>query len=412
LAAPGHFRPIEDFAVGTRVLAAGKDLDWRESEVVFSDGTSGNHEQPYTVFVEYGEDRSLVVTADHLFLLTSGRLKRADRLSVEDELVGPTGDAVAVLSVRIGNFTGGFHHIVATTLKVPGENLDGHLLNTNGVVTADYILQLFYRSNELDTGLLAVEQDELPVVGTAEYAQRHGERAYASAAAAAAVEVGNGRFAPAELCRVHIPEHAVGFISERQAEKLANAPKRGFSDPLSQQWTEYLVELYRAFYPDVIYQIDWYNDTVNAYAWVDNGQRYVALLGGLIRSAALELEGIGLVLAHELGHHYGGPPAYPGGLSCEGQADFYGANIVMRRVWFGESYVTTMIAAIAQLKNFFGFLGFFAADPMQRAAFVPTGREEEELGGLEGGCTHPPAPCRIETYNAALDLKPKPACAG
>jgi len=61
-------------------------------------------------------------------------------------------------------------------------------------------------------------------------------------------------------------------------------------------------------------------------------------------------------------------------------------------VWFGEYYYTTMEAAIAQMKKFFGL------PPL--------------IGGAFGSCSHPPGPCRIETYQAGLDLAPKPACAG
>jgi hypothetical protein len=177
---------------------------------------------------------------------------------------------------------------------------------------------------------------------------------------------------------------------------------------MAQEWTTYLVDHTRAFYRDVTYHVDWYDDTVNAYAWVENGTRHVALLGGLIRTEALELEGISLILAHELGHHYGGAPTYPQGLSCEGQADYYGASTIMRKLWFGITYINMMDPAIDQLGNFFGFLP---------AGFGHSGGHGEEgeghaNGAGAGGCSHPPGSCRVETYRAAIELRRKPTCAG
>ena len=114
-------------------------------------------------------------------------------------------------------------------------------------------------------------------------------------------------------------------------------------------------------------------------------------------------EGLGLVLAHEIGHHYGGPPLYPNnGLSCEGQADWWGANIGMREVWWGEEYIRQTLAAADQLYDFFS------------NGLIMTISEQEEatLFTTSGNCSHPPAACRRDTYIAATRAQPKPACAG
>ena len=399
------YRAIQDFKVGDPVLAAGANLKWVVKEVEFSDGTTGDSVQPYTIFVEYGE-RSLIVTADHLFLMPNGKLKRADRLSTSDELVSPDGDEIQIRSVSMGTFYGGFHHI-ATTTEQP-KNLDGHLLNTNGVVTADYALQLFYRTGELDVSMLTDRHDELPEIGSEAYVAQHGETrepslhwklgSMAVVGDVAERREGDSLFVPASRARLRIPDDAVGFISKKQARALEKKAKRPLTATDAQAWAEYLTTQYKAFYPDVIYEIDWYNNEVNAYAWIENGKRYVSLLGGLIRDPDLEIEGIALILAHELGHHYGGPPTYPNSpLSCEGQADFYGANNIMRVTWFGSFYYDVMIKAIAQMAKFFGAAAF-QEDHYQAAALA--------------GCSHPAGQCRVDTYWAAVDLKEKPACAG
>jgi hypothetical protein len=184
------------------------------------------------------------------------------------------------------------------------------------------------------------------------------------------------------------------FLPAEEAEAKKAAPKRGFADPLAREWVDYLMRFHRCFYPDVVFHNNFQSNEVNAFAWVENGVRHVSLEGGLIRDQDLELEGLSLVLAHELAHHYGGPPTFPGGLSCEGQADYKGVQIIMRNVWFGPQYNTTTGPAIAQMAAFFGV----ANDP------TPPGGS--------AGCNHPPGACRVATYHAAVNLGAKPGCAG
>lgn len=396
-----RYQAVQELRVGDTVLAAGPSLRWESKEVLFSEGTTGNPRQPFSVFLAYGE-RSLIVTADHLFLLADGRLRRADRLSTDDCLVSPDGAPVAITSVHIGDFYGGFHHI-ATSKTPPGPSLDGHLLDTNGVVSADYAVQLFHQAGSLDPRLASAADLALPIIGSDEYVAQHGP----PPALVPAQQIGEigfvspsvanpapGAFVPAGEATTRIPKDACQFISDEDAEILRKtAPKRLMTDFVSQVQAEALAEFYRRSYGDVTYHIDWYDETVNAFAWVDRGVRHVALKGGMLRVEYLEEEGIALVLAHELAHHYGGQPTYSNGLSCEGQADFFGARNIMRKIWVGESYLSTMEKAIKQLKRFLRVL------PSFRAA------------ALAGGCTHPPGACRIETYNAAVELRPKPACA-
>jgi hypothetical protein len=352
------------------------------------------------------KDTAIAVTSDHLFLTSDRTLKRADRLAPGDILVSPNGEPIPVSAVHIGDYLSGFHHI-ATSKQPPGPKLDGHLLNTNGVVSADYTVQLFARTEDVDGYNRAVHQ-ALPVVGSKEYIAKFGpgcieapsfSTAFSSrkdsikSSSHNATDLRGNIFVPAAATIINVPFDACRFIPDSEAAAKASDPMRAFNDPLSREWTEYLMTEYRKTYTDVVYQLDWADSTVNAFAWVDGGVRHVAVKGGLVRHAALQLEGIALVLAHETGHHYGGAPTFPSGLSCEGQADYYGLLVVMRRVWFGDQYITMTDAAIQQMANFFG---------------VP---DDPAPPGGAAGCEHPPGPCRIATYHAAVALKAKPRCA-
>lgn len=395
--APDAFTEIETIRVGDQVLAAGLELAWTEQPVVFSQGTTGASRQKYTVLIAY-LDTGLAVTSDHLFLLADKTLKTADRLVPGDLLMAPDGSPVPLHSVHIGDYTAGFHH-VATSKEKPNATLDGHLLNTNGVVSGDYTLQLYYRTGTLSDRLAPRHQD-LPVVGSPEYLAIHGP-ASRQAPQSNAVRVAGynaadhrpGTFVPAELTIVKIPDDACRFISDDDAKRKQLEPRRAWNDPQSREWTEAVIEHFRNFYPGVVYHFDWADETVNAYAWIQSGVRHVAIKGGLVRHWSIALESTGLVLAHELAHHYGGSPTFPGGLSCEGQADYYGTSIVMRKVWFGTTYIDQMTAAISQMAGFFG---------------VP---DQPGNPGGSAGCNHPAGACRIATYYAAMDLGAKPSCA-
>ncbi|WP_147289007.1 hypothetical protein [Nocardia mexicana] len=409
----GSFKAIETYEVGDEVMAAGKSLDFKSQRVVFSAGSTGASREKNAVVVVYG-DTAIVTTGDHLFLMHPDRtLKRADRLTTSDSLVAATGEGVAIKGVHVGDYLSGFHHVAATSREEPDENLDGHLLNTNGVVSADYNVQIRARSGDT-VAFDAAANTALPIVGSPEYVAANGEAALRAPALEAefagnvnftmqpfdapfdpaVVPAAPGTFIPAEATRVTVPPVACSFLPPDFAEAKKASPKRAFNDPFSREATEQLLVFHKAFYGDINYTIDWASDEVNAFAWVENGVRRVDLKGGLIRDNDLDVEGIAVVIAHEIAHHHGGPPVGGSGLSCEGQADYRGVRDVMRKVWFGQAYGSTTDAGIAQMAAFFG---------------VP---DSPTAPGGSAGCAHPAGACRVATYHAAVTLSGKPSCSG
>ncbi|KLL01524.1 hypothetical protein XJ18_00595 [Bacillus pumilus] len=390
-------KAIQDIKKGDYIYVAGLDLKWHQKKVVFSQGTKGNSKQPLTIYIVYGDNRHLVVTPDSLFLVENKKLKRADKLTPEDYLINQNGEKVKINGVAIGDFYGGFHHI-STNIEEPSSDLQGHLIVANGIVCGDYALQIYYQSREAYDTEIFVGTNE-PTVGTQEYKSKYGT----------VENIKNKEFIPSHEHQIEKPpSNAMTFISEEESKRyMRYGSFRNFTDPNSRAWTEYLFTQFKSFYPEINYSLDWDNEVVNAYAWIEDGKRYVQLTGGLVRAEALEIEGISLVLAHEIGHHYGGEPFHPdsNGLSCEGQADFYASRNIMRVVWFGEYYISVMEKAITQMNKFFKVTNK-RDETEEIAAFLP---KDAELN--MNSCSHPPGACRIETYNAGVDLKPKPACA-
>lgn len=392
VAVPGNqWKRMGDFNVGDTVLALGTSDKWEERVVAFSSGTGqgDGNSVPYSIFVALANGSNLITTADHPFLLSTKKLQVACRLAPTDKLLDQNLQPVDIVSIGYGEYVGGIHNI-STTTGGPGESLSGHLVNTGGVISGDYYAQLYLVDSD------ALEQ---PLIGMPDYFELY-KTSPDSLFAASSTAAPDARFVAHRPFVA--PSRATSFLPPWM-EQTAPANLRPLDDTISLEIAEYLVTHFRKSYPDITYHVKWADNTVNAYAWREGGARHVALLGGLIRHRAVEIEGLGLVLAHEIGHHFGGAPRYPNNpwASCEGQADYWGALIAMREVWWGGEALRQVRAGAEQLYNLFAhglLMGLSEADA------------ELKLAAL-AGCGHPPAACRRETYLAALTLDDKPACA-
>lgn len=390
---PNSWRKMGDFQVGDTVLTQKSAGTWEPAEVRFSNGTGAGdgNPVPYAIFLALGNGARLIVTADHPFLLQSGKLQVACRLSPSDKLVGEQGESVDIISLGYGEYVGGIHNIATSTGSL-GEPITDHLINTAGVVSGDYYAQLYL-----------VEDDALtaPIIGMPDYMARYNISAQAYSRNTVLELAGDSGFLPHE--NFSPPRNAKSFLppwmETAPAEKL-----RPLNDTVPLEIAEYLLHHFSHYYPDINCQIRWSDNTVNAYAWREGSQRYIALLGGLIRHYAVGIEGLALVVAHEIGHHYGGPPRYPSNpwATCEGQADYWGALVAMREVWWGEEALKKTRTGAEQLYQLFAFgLQSSLSDTEVANALA-------ELAG----CGHPPAECRRQTYLTTLTLDAKPGCAG
>jgi hypothetical protein len=109
-----------------------------------------------------------------------------------------------------------------------------------------------------------------------------------------------------------------------------------------------LLDRFGRAFPSITYEAVLEVDSINAQAWRSGSQPYVRVYGGLVRHPALSTSGISLVLAHETGHHLGGPP-YDHSLpwmSWQGQADYWAACVGMPKVWGPNARRMTLKGAI------------------------------------------------------------------
>jgi hypothetical protein len=82
--------------------------------------------------------------------------------------------------------------------------------------------------------------------------------------------------------------------------------------PVEARWprrrAEGLIERFRAHFPNIYFDMYWETRLMNAQAYIGEKGRSVRLYGGLGRHRHVGVEGIAFALAHEVGHHLGGPP--------------------------------------------------------------------------------------------------------
>ena len=382
-------KAISDIKVGESVLAYDFNGVWKSQTVDFSEGSSEPEEpMPYVIMVTLSDDSSLIATPDHLFIDENDKLIRADRLTPLDSLKNYKGGASKIISVVHGSYQGAIHNIA---INWGDKDISKHIINTNGVLSADYFIQSRQDEYQLDIS------KKRPQVGTEEYKAKFAKMM--TDAVTSTIFLGNDSFfTPYQP--IEYPEDVIHLIPDGYYESDANLV-HPLDNTVPHAVAKSLINYYKVHYPNINYVIDWGNNGLNAVAYRKGSQRYVSLYGGLLRHKHIQGEGTGLVIAHEIGHHYGGEPRYSNirWASCEGQSDYWGAAVAQRKVWYGAYYFDQTSKGSEQLYKLFSqapFVKFLSSLGMK----------------AEDTCDHPPASCRKSTYEAAMKLDDKPACAG
>lgn len=199
-------------------------------------------------------------------------------------------------------------------------------------------------------------------------------------------------FVPLARTLIKVPDNAHCFLSKADANSRIEDRTRPLSDPVIRDTAEEALRRYRGKFRNIVFNIDWSSHVVNGCAWKEEGKQFVIINGRLALQTELEIQGLALVIAHEVAHHIGGGDLFPDGLSCEGQSDFAGVSIVLRRL-VGLHDHSFIRAAIDQMAKFYNVAN----------SIVPS--------TIKANCSHPDKKCRIATYHAALRNGQIPECA-
>jgi hypothetical protein len=377
--------PAQQVRRDDHILAAGLSLQWAPRRVTFDAGflTGAAIDFVHHLRVEYPQEpsgfREMTVTQDHLFLRADGKLVAVQDIAAGDLLRRADGGQARVLLRVNGSYEGGIRSIELGPF-VNGD-LNGHLMNSFGIVCADYAVQAAYASGEINAELVVADADLAPRSAAGDRAS--GEAQALASFLADPAQWPEGFRPAAGRPLVNVPAGARGFFTRPQAEVLAGSLE--FDSPnnaVASAMVEYLFDVASAFYPGVTCVLDWGNDLPNAYTFRQRDQQFIVVNGGLARIKLLNRNGMALIVAaqvaHTLGHY------------CTAEADYYGVADVMRLMWNAELFAATYLAARAQLEEVF--------------AFLPPGPTLD-------ACLEPATSCRLEAYQAGFALARVPECA-
>ncbi len=131
-----------------------------------------------------------------------------------------------------------------------------------------------------------------------------------------------GGILPKNNLRIPVNAKRTGGLTEAQ-----------FNEVITKVET-YYKPIVKTYGGNLIVVRDWTNAEVNAYAERESSDWKVRMFGGLARHETITLDGMALVVCHEIGHHIGGSPVKTGRWAAtEGQSDYFGTSKCLRRVW-------------------------------------------------------------------------------
>jgi len=166
-----------------------------------------------------------------------------------------------------------------------------------------------------------------------------------------------------------------------------------------------------AKFKDINFQDLWDDETVNAFAFVgSDGKPVVQIMGGMLRHPYMQIEGITLVLAHEVGHHSREKPVYSdSGLSCEGQADYWATLRGLRKFYATEAeYKEKVVGPPNQPER--GAIGQAYKTLTRGLAYNYNSYEAQANLAFAELCAHPHPSCRKLIYEAGVAKTAKPTC--
>jgi prepilin-type processing-associated H-X9-DG protein len=166
---------------------------------------------------------------------------------------------------------------------------------------------------------------------------------------------------------------------------------------------------------------NWNNSTVNAYMSRHNGKVNITMFGGLARRPEINAEGFALVLCHELSHAYGGAPYIykEERISAEGQADYAGARVCMRRMASAldfpfryDTYITRICAGDFLCEVSLS-AGQSTANLLARLSTegTPSYQTPDRTRVTKTNLSYPKTvQCRLDSYFNGTMNKPRPRC--
>ncbi len=141
-----------------------------------------------------------------------------------------------------------------------------------------------------------------------------------------------------------------GFVPENNLKISVNAKR--FGGITEEEFNDVITKVENIYAPLVAQEggkliIDraWEDGTVNAYAQRSGTNWMVNMFGGLARHETITVDGMALVVCHEIGHHIGGAPKKASYYSSswasnEGQSDYFANLKCLRRTFLNDDNIS------------------------------------------------------------------------
>jgi hypothetical protein len=125
---------------------------------------------------------------------------------------------------------------------------------------------------------------------------------------------------------------------------------RPITDENCRRDTDAVLARFASAFGDIRFEVMWQSDSLNAQAFRLGPVPHVWIHGGLARHCDIGPEGLALAIAHEVGHHKGGPPVsrHYSWLSTDRRADEWVRTVGLPAV-FGTDAVNIARAGASQL---------------------------------------------------------------
>jgi hypothetical protein len=399
IAVPDGNCEVQLLTVGQPILSgslSGNKVNWTPKAVKFSAGTKDGSQESM-IYLVFGDNKELIVSPDHVLMLASGKFTTAIKLMPNDLLMGADGNPVKIITSSLGQYQGGVHHI-STDVVFDGTP-NNHLINSNGIVSGDYTLQMYFQN--LGPQYKVDDHDDRAELGTKQYAEVYPKHAHHDDFMSTAIDPSMlGKMKTSKFSvysRLNdLPPVSAALWSPAQAEDVLEF---GTQYPLSSNMgldnSNYVLKLLRGFFPDLNFYLDWGNMIPNVYAVREYGTTTVVLNGGLARMKGLSYLGLTMLVGHAVGRFKAGEPENYLGYSCTGYADFYAFAAVGRWVWYQNTYLNNALTAYSEVAALFGLI-----------------TADNGKGNPNDVCNDPSVACRLSSMQSGFAGGSLPTCAG
>jgi hypothetical protein len=389
----GNYKLVEFIQTGELVLATGGNLaGWEPCAVTGVGGIAPGVPLDFCYTASFtladGTVRTLISTADHLYLVPGGKLQPVQDLRPGDVVMQADGQQAKLNFVAVGQFSGGVRNFAMGDFdpkKHPDDPYKGHLMNTFGIVTADLAVQMAFYQQEFSGELLHKKEEVLPHIGSALFFERYDTRAYE--AFMSTPEQWPEGFKAIVPALINIPPSALSYFTLEQANDLRQTePNQNLGNSKALANFKYLRNIFSGCHPDFYYVADWSNELPNAWYFNQGDQSYLVVSGGLLRLPTLKIPGLSMVISHLV--------AQAEGETCAGDADYWGAALYFREIWFNELFFDMFEKALNEIKATF--------------ALINPDHSHEDPNNI---CARPSLECRMQAITNGGGFTGVPDCA-